>query len=209
MNYKPVDISKENGTFLPNYFNQWFNNGYGMLKVIIGANVLKKRKGTILKGNHFVHLPSTNQAAAMINLNTSLGLAHYPIRSVEQAMTKAVVGWANILCIPGRNPNTHTLSLANHWRIMYDRIKSDGTLDYDILSDFTKIYAVIAHPDSKDMDKALREEMPLVEFSFKSDIALRYTDYKKAQNNFMNIILSHYEHIIDVFMKREKAAGHA
>jgi len=190
--FVPTEKPRENSVFLPKYFSDYMRFSRAGLKIFTGAKIITERQGTVALGNHFVRLP--NGDAIETTPMPLLRLGHYPIRSVEQAMTKAIVGWANTLCVPGRA--TDPTIMPEHWKAMYDCVKQNGTLSFANLIDLLKQYNFQGEGE-------LLGIQPLDGYDLSSDITLRYTDYGKAQKNFMNIILTHYEHIIDVFMQRE------
>jgi hypothetical protein len=164
---------------------------FGVGKIIIGGKLLKQSGGKIAQGNHFFYIDNCTMLPA--SMPNPIIMAHYPLRSVEQAMTKVIVGWINTLCVPGRTSGA--AKNPTHWEQMYNYIKKNGALNINDLRYFTKKYI---KPGDQSVDE---EHYPLAEGSIPSEITLRYTDYNKSRINFMEVILSHFEYVLGVLMK--------
>jgi glycosyltransferase involved in cell wall biosynthesis len=85
---------------------------------------------SLWQGNHDLTLNNGDKVIERVILE-NLTIAHFPLRSVNQANIKFVIGWLNYLCLPninGRDGYT--------WFENYDKIVKNGTLDkqdiYDI-----------------------------------------------------------------------------
>ncbi|MDR1664248.1 MAG: glycosyltransferase family 2 protein [Clostridiales bacterium] len=195
INYVPTDAPRQNHIFLPQFFRQFYSTEYGVGKVFVGAEIYKANGGRISQGNHFFLHPN-GMRAGTASIADRVFMAHYPIRSAEQAMTKAIIGWINTLCVPGRTSGID--KNPTHWGQMFEFIKNNGTLSMKDLYYFTQKH--IAPGDLS----VHSQNIPLAEGFIPSTISLRYTDYKKSQNNFMKIILSHFEYVLNVLMKQQQ-----
>jgi glycosyltransferase involved in cell wall biosynthesis len=197
MNFIPDEGIKKNDKALPCYFNKYLSHTDAIKKIIIGKELLKKNAAVITQGSHSIRMPEKGNLLIMELTRLPIFLAHYPIRSVEQAMTKIIIGWSNFLCDSDKMINENKKPA--HWEQMYNYIKEHGSLSYNNLIKLVNVYVPL-EVGVYTMDK----DLPLVDYTFKTDIVLKYTDYEKSQRNFLSIILSHYEHIIDMFRIREK-----
>ncbi len=179
--FLPSDNPRKNSVFLPTYFEEYMNQSR-LKKVMVGAALLRNPHNRISIGNQVLY-KDDSQAFWDARLLDNLILAHYPVRSAEQIMTKAIVGWANALCTltPG--------NVAGNWGTMYQQIKQYGFPNTVQLKEFAMTYR-------------FGENLPVLPFSHQSDVTLRYTDYEKGQQNFLNIILTNYERIINTLMTR-------
>jgi hypothetical protein len=174
----------ENGVFLPAQFDQYIYQA-NVFKLAVGAKMLKGGEFIITRGNHYLQ--------SMIDQNIyggpvveSLRLAHYPIRSAEQAMTKAIVGWVSEMCTLGRPEGASA-----HWQRMYNIIKETGYLQREHLLELCQQYMFSHAPIA-----------PAAQYTVNSGVELKYTDYGKAQKNFLKIILTNYEHVVQRLMSR-------
>ncbi len=187
--FLPSAAERENGVFLPSYFGEYIRQSK-IHKLVVGATLLTDGGYWICKGNHLLQA-RPGGGFYETGLAEDLVLAHYPVRSAEQAMTKVISGWANTLSMPGRVQGDSW-----HWESMYNYIKRTGYLSHEHLEELARIYSFA--------DEAAP---PVSSFTLNADIRLRYTDYTKAQRNFLNIILSNYERIIKVLL--ENGAGYS
>jgi glycosyltransferase involved in cell wall biosynthesis len=197
MNFIPDNTVRQNDKALPLYFNKYISHMNAISKVFVGAQLLKMNGAVITQGNHGIRLPEIQDFHLIKLTRLPIFLAHYPIRSVEQAMTKIIIGWSNFLCDSEKMTKENKKPV--HLEKMYNYIKEHGKLSYDNLIKMVNIYVPLDN-----VTYTLDRDLPLVNYNFKTDIVLKYTDYEKSQNNFLSIILSHYEHIIDMFHVREK-----
>ncbi len=76
------------------------------------------------QGSHAVS--SRSGRAVLAQLLPEVALAHFPIRSREQMVAKAVVGWMAYLA---RDADAAGDGLGYHWRDMFERIARGGGLD--------------------------------------------------------------------------------
>jgi hypothetical protein len=180
--YMPPAAPPENGVFFPSCFNEIIRQ-FKNFKIIVGAGIIKSGRYWIGKGNHLLQ-STVDWGFYDTRMLEGVFLAHYPIRSVEQAMTKVIIGWANALSTTNRG-----IFENQHWREMYESIKQKGMLTVNQLPKFAQVYAFTDQPHPE-TDR----------FPIETDITLRYTDYGTAQKNFFNLVLTNYERIIHVLM---------
>lgn len=90
-------------------------------KVLIPKKWANDPKLAIAPGNH--DAIGTDAPKAILN---SLRIAHYPVRSKNQIISKALVGWTNYLAEPNRHPN-----VGHHWKKIYDMVKSGEEITID------------------------------------------------------------------------------
>jgi hypothetical protein len=168
----------------------------------VERDIIKKDNGVIVTGNH--HVEAAGRKTKTLQVGEGLALAHYPVRSVEQAMTKAIVGWANFQCVYDCENNKEMLASGQkffgfHWYQMYELIKSKGALE---LADLQEL-VLICSPAAR-MEAGEGVALQALAGYHVPEIALRYTDQAKAQRDFLNIILRNYEHIITMWWKKYK-----
>jgi len=103
-------------------------------KVIIPKSVFNGEKPFIVNdGNHAVRCEDESCRFDHYILS-ALSLAHFPVRSSEQVLTKALVGWLALLCHPDRAGSGW------HWRNMYEKFTRDLSVSADDLQDLATNY---------------------------------------------------------------------
>lgn len=92
-------------------------------KVVITKEIARNYSPTITMGNHNICINNTNIRWEVLS---SLKLAHFQHRSLEQVKSKFLVGWLNNLA-----RYKYINGQATHWKYSYDLIKenSDITLE--------------------------------------------------------------------------------
>jgi len=101
-------------------------------KVLIPSWIPKKYKVVIKQGNHDIEVAGAPVLKKIISKNVFLG--HFPIRSINQAKSKYLVGWLANLARPNK--------ALFDWYYYYNIIKS-GTLSMDDISRMALYYDVI------------------------------------------------------------------
>ena len=87
-------------------------------------------------GNHDVH-SSTGRTLSRVDV-PGIAVAHFPLRSRAQLLSKIIVGWMANLAI---RPNARESSLCYHWRQLFDRICGGVTFTDAELSRISLDYA--------------------------------------------------------------------
>ncbi|MDR0220964.1 MAG: glycosyltransferase family 2 protein [Lachnospiraceae bacterium] len=208
-NAMPQQLRLEGNLFVPAYFTDYIVQDISGCKCFVERDVLEKEGATIVTGNHMILLPDRKPKA--LQFGEALVLAHYPVRSAEQAMTKAIVGWSNSLCTYDefvfKKPILFDMLAKGerftsyHWFQMYELVKSKGHLD---LADLQELAVICAQMGQGEGQKPALEKLTGYHVPA---IPLKYTDQAQAQKNFLNIILSNYEHIIAMWwteLKKER-----
>ena len=109
----------------------------GYSKIIVSRKTAEDPSFRITQGNHdFVgpDIPKIRQ--------NELVIAHYPVRSKEQIIAKALVGWTNILAMPYRKQGNGEI-----WHKVYDKAKSSFSLDIDQLWEVCMNYIDTSNPE--------------------------------------------------------------
>lgn len=181
--------------FLPDYFFEYIDekcdiNGH----VIITRYLYEKLGGQIGLGKHCVVFPSIESFQPPVELvSDQLYFAHYSITGPLQYTLKIVAGWLvfQLFNIPGA---------ANHWRNTYEIIKKQGTLTSNqahrlsmyMLESYgvrEEDYPQYIHKESR---RFIRADFP------DEPIRLKYTDYNYTQKHYWNLVLSHFETLLDL-----------
>lgn len=143
-------------------------------KIIFSKRVANSDDFRIVQGNHdFVGMGSkkTDQ--------TKLVIAHFPVRSPEQIISKALVGWTNYLAMPLKKRGN-----GEHWKRIYDMCKSSFSVDIDSMWEICVMYL----KEEVDVEELKIECKPLI--IDKDALIIRYTNV-----NEVNPILNYIENV--------------
>jgi len=131
-NFLPTENDDYNEISVPRrqrFYAEEFTNPY--LKCIIPNSVLLDYSFNLAMGNHSGNGSLVNDHVIL----DGLYMAHYPIRTIDQAISKVAIGWiANIL-----NKNRDS-EIGNHWRKMFTMIKSGYTSSDDFIKHMAMLY---------------------------------------------------------------------
>jgi hypothetical protein len=137
-------------------------------KIMIPRILAMKKYGLIAAGNHgFVRESFRKQKELPYVHMDQLVLAHFPVRSSQQIMTKAFVGWLACLAKPNRLPTENY-----HLKMLYDRFKSGSEISLEELTSMALEYATTSSADAITRKDIVHR--PLVPET--GELTLRYTD---------------------------------
>jgi SAM-dependent methyltransferase len=121
---------------------QWY-------KVAIPSPMILDESLTIGQGNHAIH-SSVSSESYREYMHPSLGLAHFPVRTSEQIIGKALVGWLAYLCMPKVEQG-----MGVQWQSLYQRFLLDESISPEELTKFALTYAC-ENPSMDLVDEPLR-----------------------------------------------------
>lgn len=163
--------SEEN--FLKRIGHRRNEQGVRVEKVVIPVVVGVKNKIKIKQGNHDLEVID-GVVFEKKHIN-DIGLAHYPIRSLEQAKSKYLVGWLANLARPKQ--------VLFDWYYYYNIIKSGRSLNVKDLQDMALFYGA-------DRDKPMEMVNNPIDLSLVKEFDLIYSGGKF---NYVNNILNYSE----------------
>ena len=103
--------------FIPSKFDYIRDEKYEYLyKVIVPAEIVKNYEVSLEMGNHNLVFHSDKNVAPNIHLD--LKICHFPLRSKEQAMSKIIVGWPNVL-----HKYLDNNMYGIHWKLFFEQIR--------------------------------------------------------------------------------------
>lgn len=151
-------------------------------KAIITKELFYNFKAQLDIGNHDISFD--NKFKNQINkiTETELKIAHFPLRSINQTMSKVLVNYPNTL---SRKVVKEGVSF--HYTIMFNKIKKTGTLDMDDVTEFAKQYSLAKNYKKTDFDKEIinLEYMPM-NLDFCEDIKIKYDFNQNPLENVLN-----------------------
>ena len=186
---QPTDLS----VFLPCQFRSFLRDPKErrMAKTILSRKLYFEYRAKISIGHH--HLEFNAEPYPKIEFTDSLVSAHYPFRSVEQMLTKVIIGELNYKASLNRN------NCGLHWNIMYDAIKKFQSADSRLVRRFCLFYSGIFETDA-DSQEPVKTESFRTNF-LKKPIYLKYTNSQPSQYAYLDKILASMESIIENFKK--------
>jgi hypothetical protein len=137
----------------------------GFRKIIIPRHVAQKPRGLIAPGSHGYTIRGLiREREHPSTTNDQLVLAHYPVRSSPQILTKAFVGWLACIAKPNRQPSENF-----HLKLLFDHAKSNLELPPKKLTSMAIGYSSPTQVDANEPDDLLLSTLS------ESCIPLRYT----------------------------------
>lgn len=171
--YVPYLGNKENEDFIPARITYCRDENIEKLcvlansKVIIPRNMLESYNVKIGRGSHrLIYNSKYNNKIKRIH-NDHLRVAHFPIRSIEQTISKISVGWINALSSIERK-KIHSL----HWQKIFNQLKNNEKIEKDDVIKFASEYSL----ENSDINIELKEDP--IDLSFCKNIEIKYTNKK-------------------------------
>jgi hypothetical protein len=187
----------QNCKFLPDFFSSYRNpllEKFG--KVFILRKLYEEYQGRLTDGNHSLAY-SNPRKTPTVQYRDDLIIAHYPIRSADQLITKVVNGWFSYLASPN-----HTEGRGFHWEKIYRQIKMLGELDEQVVANESLRYAL---QDGIVQEELLQTVAGKLRTDFiKEPIRLSYTDYNRREKDGLRRILENTEQLIKFLMEKQK-----
>lgn len=164
-------------------------------KVIVPKEIIKNYNVKVDMGNH--HLTIKNKSKEeLANYDLDLKLAHFPIRSKEQCMSKVIIGWVNTVA-----SNTDYQPWNGHWRDMFYKVKADNDISFDDLVSFGKRYSLSPkYKDNIDNINISIKKQPM-NLEFCNNIEIKYYNKFNFLNNILENNISLAEDVVS--LKRE------
>lgn len=88
-------------------------------------------------GNHVLVFNDKYKDKVKCIENSGLILAHFPLRSKEQTMSKVLVGYPNVRCRQNLQPGQ-----SFHYNLMFNKIKNDEEITNENVTEFAKQYSL-------------------------------------------------------------------
>lgn len=112
-----------------------------MYKVVVPARMAADPELSLNAGSHDLVLNCTGKALRSLRRDHPLFIAHYPVRSAQQLLAKAVRGWLAVLQKADRVPGE-----AYQWSRLYRRVGEERPLDREELMRLAMDYARFDEP---------------------------------------------------------------
>lgn len=144
-------------------------------KIIFSRTIAANENFRIVQGNHdFVGVDVKK------HILDDLIIAHFPVRSQEQIISKALVGWTNYLAMPFRKENNGA-----HWEIIYKQIKKSFSVDISLMWQICLLYlgnVSLEEIEVKKMPLFLDEKVFLIKYTSRNEINPFLNYFENTEN---------------------------
>jgi len=134
-------------------------------KIIMPKEIIKDFNAGITKGNHDLIYEKKYEDLIKSFHNPNLSIAHYPIRSKEQLLSKIIIGWTNRLHMLDR-----TEGESFHIKNIFNKLKENQDIENQDVINFAKEYALL-----DEVSEVNVREDP-IDLSFCNNIEIKYSD---------------------------------
>lgn len=187
--YVPTIFDNENSKFVPSRITHIRDkNLETFYKAIIPKSIVNSHKVEVEMGNHDLIITDVDRTS-LVNRDLNISIAHFPIRSKEQCMSKILNGWPNTIAI-----NTGDKPWSFHWKTIFEKIKENNDISLKDLEEFSKKYAI-----SNSQDEITIYNSPM-NLDFCQNIEIKY--YFKY--NYLNNILDNYVYFAEEIKSLKK-----
>lgn len=156
-------------------------------KVIIPRELVKQYGIQLTRGSHSIVIPQEHQELLKRVVNPDLRIAHFPIRSKEQTVSKVTVGWLNAISSVEKKPND-----SFHWKRIFNQLKKQEDIDEEDVIGIAKEFSC----ENDHSEKILMEDP--MDLSFCNNIDITYTDQKiNPMSNLLEVCESVSQSCVD------------
>lgn len=138
-----------------------------LFKVIFPKELVKDYGVRLTRGNHSLVYDKQYEEVLNRVVNSDIRIAHFPIRSKEQTISKVSVGWLNAISSVEKKPND-----SFHWKRIFNQLKAQEEIDDSDVVAIAKEFSC----ENDDLEKILKEDP--MDLSFCTNIQIKYTDEK-------------------------------
>ena len=169
--------------FIPSRLTHVRDEKYETLyKVIVPKKIVANYDISLQVGQHDLIFEKPEEKIDSTKIS-DLKMAHFPLRSVEQCMSKILIGWPSILSLNKQNND-----MGFHMKIMFEKIKEKGRITFEDMELFSRNYCL--REFHKNVE--IREKPLNVDFCEDIEIKYRY-DY-----NYMRNVLDNYVKYVEM-----------
>ena len=169
--YVPDFSKNEDKKFIPSKItlvrDDSLEDRLDLYKVILPKELVINYDVKLTRGSHTITYDPKYENILKRVVNPDLQIAHFPIRSKEQTISKVSVGWLNAISSTEKRPGD-----SYHWKKIFSQIKELERIEDE---DVVAIASEFSHKNEESIIKL--EEDP-VDLSYCKNITLKYTDKK-------------------------------
>lgn len=158
-----------------------------LYKVLIPKGLVKDYGVRLTRGNHSLSFSSEYKEVLKRIVNPDLRIAHFPIRSKEQTVSKVTVGWLNAVSSVEKKPND-----SFHWKRIFNQLKTQEEIDESDVVGIAKEFSC----ENDDSEKFVEEDP--MDLSFCTNIEIKYTKEKiNPMSNLLEVCESVSQSCVD------------
>lgn len=140
-------------------------NWHTLYKVIIPKELVTDYNVQLTRGSHsLVFDPQYKEVLNRI-ISPNLRIAHFPIRSKEQTISKVCVGWLNAISSVEKKPND-----SFHWKKIFNQLKAQEEIEDDEIIAIATEFSC----ENDDSQKIIIDDP--MDLSFCNNIDIKYTE---------------------------------
>ncbi len=195
--YVPTKEDNIHEKFIPAKMTYMRDENLEEYKVIVHKNLFYEFDASLTVGSHELQYDRKQYGNTVkCEICDDLIMAHFPLRSKEQTISKVLVSYPNLLCRIEVNPNLGFHK--SHYAPMFFKIKNEGNVSEKVVLDFAKRYSTKGNEVDKD------EEIKIIEkpmnFKFCKNLDIKYDFTLNPLSN----VLEHYTYLAKEVNKFKK-----
>lgn len=189
--YVPTENDNPNEKFIPSIMTYIRDEDLEEYKVVVHRNLFDAYDAALTVGSHEISY-NKKKTDGKVNciISDCVEMAHFPLRSKEQTLSKVLVSYPNLLCRIEVNPNLGFHR--SHYAPMFFKIKNEVEISDEDVMEFAKRYSTKGNEVDEDEEITLIHKPINLDFCKNLDI-----NYDFTINPFSNL-LEHY-----VYLARE------
>ena len=179
--FVPTSNDDQNIKFIPSRVNHVRDENLDMFsKVIISRDLVEKFNVNLSMGNHDIE-GTSNQIKCITD--SGLNLAHFPIRSVNQTISKVLISYPNTL-----SRKVIKKGVSFHYIIMFNTIKNKGQITMDDVTRFAKQYALFLEGIHKKFidDSLISIKKDSINLDFCKNLEIKYSYEENPIKNVLD-----------------------
>lgn len=195
--YVPTKDDDVNQKFIPSRMTHIRDENLEEYKVILHRNLFDEFDASLTVGSHELQFDRDKYANTVrCEVCDDLIMAHFPLRSKEQTISKVLVSYPNLLCRIEVNPNLGFHR--SHYAPMFFKIKQNGDVSDEDVIEFAKRYSTKGNEVDSDEDIAIVKKP--MKFDFCDPFSIKYNFVLRPLSN----VLEHYTYLAKEVNKFKK-----
>ena len=195
--YVPTEYDDVNEKFIPLRMKNIRDENLEEYKVVLHKNLFNECGVRIGIGSHELKYDESKFGDKIsCEICEDLQMAHFPLRSKEQTLSKVLISYPNLLCRIEVNPTFGFHK--SHYAPMFLKIKKEGIVSDEDVMEFAKRYSTKGNEaDENEEIKLIKKPMKL---DFCKNIDMKY-DYEISP---LSNVLGHYVYLAQEVNKFKK-----
>lgn len=200
--YVPTENDNLNERFVPKRINHVRDEKLELMnKVIITKEIVNNFNVGLDIGNHHISVDEKFSNKIKCFNNTGLNISHFPLRSINQTMSKVMISYPNTL-----SRKKVKKGMSHHYTIMFNKIKQFGTIDFSDVTEFAKQYSLKQNKGRDDFDEniVISIKKDPVNLAFCQNIEIKY-DFN--ENPLSNVLENYVYFAVEINKFKNEITG--